>query len=323
MTDTSDREIGRRIAALRKQRGWSQSYLASLVGTDQSVLSRIEAAKRRIGARELDRLAKALGVEPATLLPDEVESPASAAFSADTRRRDVCSRAPPGRCQARRPAPRNGESQSRPSLPMSARGPPRRSSGDRRDSSARRPARTSRRTSRTSWGSGSRQLSFSPGLPRLLGLRPHVAAAGSECIPGCAVATGGALPAALRRDGHRRLPAPAPELGARCVPVERVVGLGRRARAAALGRQAVRIRRRPARRLRQLERAARPLRAPLAPRARHRSRHARARPRRPVRGRRGRRGDRRPPRGRTSPSAPTSRQRPPSASPRRRSASSS
>ena len=81
MTDTSDREIGRRIAALRKQRGWSQSYLASLVGTDQSVLSRIEAAKRRIGARELDRLAKALGVEPATLLPDEDKSVVSAALS--------------------------------------------------------------------------------------------------------------------------------------------------------------------------------------------------------------------------------------------------
>jgi len=68
MTDVSDRRIGRRVAALRKERGWSQSYLASLLGVDQSALSRIESGKRRTSAAELDLIATALSVEPGALL---------------------------------------------------------------------------------------------------------------------------------------------------------------------------------------------------------------------------------------------------------------
>jgi transcriptional regulator with XRE-family HTH domain len=68
MDETNDRDVGRLIAALRKERGWSQGWLASRAGMTQSVLSRIEASKREARATELARLAKALGVGPETLL---------------------------------------------------------------------------------------------------------------------------------------------------------------------------------------------------------------------------------------------------------------
>ncbi len=68
MDEANNREVGRLIAALRKERGWSQGWLASQAGMTQSVLSRIEASKREARATELARLAKALGVGPETLL---------------------------------------------------------------------------------------------------------------------------------------------------------------------------------------------------------------------------------------------------------------
>ena len=61
-------EIGRRIAALRSARGWSQGWLSSQAGMTQSVLSRVESGKREARARELAELARALGVGPETLL---------------------------------------------------------------------------------------------------------------------------------------------------------------------------------------------------------------------------------------------------------------
>jgi transcriptional regulator with XRE-family HTH domain len=77
MDETSDREIGRRIAALRTERGWSQGWLASLAGMTQSVLSRVEAGKREARASELERLARALGVGPEALLEVVASSGAS------------------------------------------------------------------------------------------------------------------------------------------------------------------------------------------------------------------------------------------------------
>jgi len=68
MADTQDRRIGRAIARLREERGWSQRALAKVVGLDQSALSRVEAGKRRLAAGELDVIARALGVSPAALL---------------------------------------------------------------------------------------------------------------------------------------------------------------------------------------------------------------------------------------------------------------
>ena len=68
MDEASNREIGRRIAALRAARGWSQGWLAPQAGMTQSVLSRVEAGKRETRASELEKLARALGVGPEILL---------------------------------------------------------------------------------------------------------------------------------------------------------------------------------------------------------------------------------------------------------------
>jgi len=79
MAKPNDREIGARIAALREQRGWSQRALAKVLGMNQSVLSRIEAGKRRVSATELDELAAALDVDLHLLLSgSERERAASA-----------------------------------------------------------------------------------------------------------------------------------------------------------------------------------------------------------------------------------------------------
>lgn len=80
MDELSNRAIGRRIAALRVERGWSQEWLASQVGMTQSVLSRIEAGKREARAIELERLARALGVGPDDLLAGAGEASVSAAL---------------------------------------------------------------------------------------------------------------------------------------------------------------------------------------------------------------------------------------------------
>lgn len=78
MAKPNDREIGARIAALREQRGWSQRALAKVLGMNQSVLSRIEAGKRRVSATELDELAAALDVSVDVVLTGAERAPAAA-----------------------------------------------------------------------------------------------------------------------------------------------------------------------------------------------------------------------------------------------------
>jgi transcriptional regulator with XRE-family HTH domain/Zn-dependent peptidase ImmA (M78 family) len=68
MPGRRDSDIGRRIAELRESRGWSQRALAKMIGVDQSVLSRIESGKRRLGVGELTPIADALGVDVKVLL---------------------------------------------------------------------------------------------------------------------------------------------------------------------------------------------------------------------------------------------------------------
>jgi transcriptional regulator with XRE-family HTH domain len=63
MAKPIDTELGARVAALREQRGWSQRALAKVLGMNQSVLSRIEAGKRRVSATELEEIAAALDVD--------------------------------------------------------------------------------------------------------------------------------------------------------------------------------------------------------------------------------------------------------------------
>ncbi len=74
MRDEHQESIGRAISRLREEQGWSQRQLAKWVGLDQSAVSRIEAGRRRVSAKELQLLADTFGVSADALLlglPDD------------------------------------------------------------------------------------------------------------------------------------------------------------------------------------------------------------------------------------------------------------
>lgn len=60
--------IGRRLAALRKELGFTMRDLAELTGLSQGHISRLENGRQGFRARTLIRIAEALGVEPYRLL---------------------------------------------------------------------------------------------------------------------------------------------------------------------------------------------------------------------------------------------------------------
>jgi DNA-binding Xre family transcriptional regulator len=67
--DTDPRgRFGRRLAHLRRARGWTQSALAERSGINRSYLSGLENGERNIGLLNLVRLAEALDVDPVELL---------------------------------------------------------------------------------------------------------------------------------------------------------------------------------------------------------------------------------------------------------------
>ena len=68
MRDEHQQSIGRVIARLREEQGWSQRQLAKWVGLDQSAVSRIEAGRRRVSAKELQRFADTFRVSADALL---------------------------------------------------------------------------------------------------------------------------------------------------------------------------------------------------------------------------------------------------------------
>lgn len=59
---------GNNIAAIRKAKGLSQTQLAEMVNTTLSNLGKLERGNRRLNQTWLDRIAKALGVEPYELI---------------------------------------------------------------------------------------------------------------------------------------------------------------------------------------------------------------------------------------------------------------
>lgn len=65
--------VRRRVTALRKERGISQSQLADRVGVKRASISALEAGKQGISLMVLCRVAAELGCEPATLLPTQSE----------------------------------------------------------------------------------------------------------------------------------------------------------------------------------------------------------------------------------------------------------
>jgi transcriptional regulator with XRE-family HTH domain len=70
------KEIGRRIAFYRKQRGLSQEQLADRIGISKSYLSKIEApsAEKFCSLMILFDIAAGLGVDIVRLLSDEVDN---------------------------------------------------------------------------------------------------------------------------------------------------------------------------------------------------------------------------------------------------------
>ena len=75
--DTADdhRWIGRRIAQLRRERGWTLAALADRVGLSSTQLSRIESGTRQSSVGTLIEIARAFGVSLSELVADEQPPP--------------------------------------------------------------------------------------------------------------------------------------------------------------------------------------------------------------------------------------------------------
>jgi transcriptional regulator with XRE-family HTH domain len=60
--------LGKRLRTLRKQRVWTQVYMAEHVGLDRSFISDLENGKKEICIRNLEVLADAFGLTVSQLL---------------------------------------------------------------------------------------------------------------------------------------------------------------------------------------------------------------------------------------------------------------
>jgi transcriptional regulator with XRE-family HTH domain len=60
--------FGKRLRALRKQREWTQVYMAEYVGMDRSFISDLENGKREICIRNLELLASTFGMSISKLM---------------------------------------------------------------------------------------------------------------------------------------------------------------------------------------------------------------------------------------------------------------
>ena len=60
--------FGKRLAEIRRQKGWSQEKLALERGLARSYLGGVERGQRNIAVVNICKLAQALGVEPAELM---------------------------------------------------------------------------------------------------------------------------------------------------------------------------------------------------------------------------------------------------------------
>ena len=60
--------LGRKIRELRRERGWRQIDLAAHAELSKTHINELEAGKREIGLRALERLAEALDVKVSDLM---------------------------------------------------------------------------------------------------------------------------------------------------------------------------------------------------------------------------------------------------------------
>lgn len=72
MKQTDPRIVfGKRVAALRKERGWSQEQLALESGLARSYLGGVERGQRNISLVNICRLAESMEISPASLFQAE------------------------------------------------------------------------------------------------------------------------------------------------------------------------------------------------------------------------------------------------------------
>lgn len=62
--------FGRRLRSLREERGLSQEQLAHIAGLDRTYVSSCEAGRRNATIKTVERLSRALQVDPAALVSD-------------------------------------------------------------------------------------------------------------------------------------------------------------------------------------------------------------------------------------------------------------
>ena len=60
--------FGKRVRALRTERGWSQEELADRAGLDRTYVSSLERGHRNVALLNIVRLAEGLEVDPGSLL---------------------------------------------------------------------------------------------------------------------------------------------------------------------------------------------------------------------------------------------------------------
>jgi transcriptional regulator with XRE-family HTH domain len=75
-TTEVDRAIGERIRARRQELGLPQTHVAEQVGISFQQLQKYETGDNRVSAAALTRIAQALRIEPAELLPSASGAPA-------------------------------------------------------------------------------------------------------------------------------------------------------------------------------------------------------------------------------------------------------
>lgn len=68
-------DVGKRIFAARRAAGLTQADLASRVGLDRTVLSKIESGRRRVGVHEIGAFATALGRAADWFLTRDADGP--------------------------------------------------------------------------------------------------------------------------------------------------------------------------------------------------------------------------------------------------------
>jgi transcriptional regulator with XRE-family HTH domain len=61
-------QLGRKIRELRRERGWRQIDLAAHAELSKTHVNELEAGKREVGLRALERLAEALEIPVSTLM---------------------------------------------------------------------------------------------------------------------------------------------------------------------------------------------------------------------------------------------------------------